>query len=78
VLLDAISTSGGTPIGMLFDGASTWITAGNRVIKLRGGDGFPLGNFLIGTPSFEIVFDGASVWVTNGVNDTVTKMPVFP
>jgi outer membrane lipoprotein-sorting protein len=77
-LLESISTSGAAPVAMSFDGASIWVTAGNRVIKLRGGDGFPQGTYLLGTPTFEIAFDGANIWVTNGPNDTITKMPVFP
>lgn len=77
-LVESISTSGAVPVAMAFDGSSIWVTTGSHVIKLRGGDGFPQGNYLQGTPSFEIAFDGANIWVTNGLNNSITKMPVFP
>ena len=67
-------TVGGSPNGVVFDGANIWVTNSNSdgVTRLRASDGLNLGTFPIGGASRGVAFDGANIWVTN--SNSVTKL----
>jgi hypothetical protein len=55
---------GSQPYAIAFDGANVWVTnsGGNKVTKLRAGDGSNLGTFTVGNAPTRIAFDGANVY----------------
>jgi hypothetical protein len=67
---------GSQPYAIAFDGANVWVTnsGGNKVTKLRAGDGSNLGTFTVGNAPTRIAFGGANVWVTNNAGNNVTKL----
>jgi DNA-binding beta-propeller fold protein YncE len=66
-------TTGGNPLGILFDGTNLWVTdqRDNRLIKLDSNgnilQSIPVG----GLPQFP-VFDGSNIWVPNYSGPSVT------
>src|SRR5262249_32492720 len=67
--------TGGTPLGMAYDGSNMWIVdTSTSVAKIRASDGTVLGKFTVGNLASYVAFDGFNVWVTNLLDNTVSKL----
>ncbi|MBI3942387.1 MAG: YncE family protein [Chloroflexi bacterium] len=67
---------GGQPKGILFDGASLWVTnsMSDTITRRRASDGDLMGTYRVGTYPIGMVYDGARLWVANRGDNTITRI----
>jgi len=57
---------------LAFDGVNIWVTAGQRLTKLRASDGLVRGTFVIAGDQ-SVAFDGENIWLATA-NPSVTRL----
>jgi DNA-binding beta-propeller fold protein YncE len=60
---------------MVVAGGDIWValTGKNRLVRLRGQDGFVRDSQLVGHGPAGVAFDGTNVWVTNSGSHTISR-----
>ena len=72
-LVTTVTAGFSGPIGILYDGASVWVTDGTAGTLLKlSSVGAILQTVTVGSSPSVPVFDGANIWVPNNVSSTLT------